>query len=91
MNDFIAQQGWQCPICKRVYSPHTPCCFYCGADGTTKTSTDGTVASEDFITEEDYTYNKKKHRWEISYVRDDSIKKTNTDIPRNVTNYGGKE
>lgn len=40
MNDFIAQQGWQCPLCKRVYSPFTPCCLYCGAEGMTKTSTD---------------------------------------------------
>ena len=39
MNDFLAQQGWQCPICKRVYSPFTPCCFNCGAEGITKTST----------------------------------------------------
>lgn len=28
-----APQGWQCPICKRVYSPTTPCCFYCGGGG----------------------------------------------------------
>lgn len=27
--DF-APQGWQCPICKRVYSPTTPMCYYCG-------------------------------------------------------------
>ena len=27
--DF-AQQGWQCPICKRVYSPTTQMCYYCG-------------------------------------------------------------
>ena len=27
--DFTAQ-GWQCPICKRVYSPTTPMCYYCG-------------------------------------------------------------
>ena len=33
------QQGWQYPICKRVYSPFTPCCFNCGAEGRTKTST----------------------------------------------------
>lgn len=26
----FAQQGWQCPICKRVYSPFTPMCWYCG-------------------------------------------------------------
>lgn len=27
---FGAPQGWQCPICKRVYSPLTPMCYYCG-------------------------------------------------------------
>ena len=27
--DFIPQ-GWQCPICKRVYSPNTSMCLYCG-------------------------------------------------------------
>ena len=25
-----AQQGWQCPICGRVYSPTTVMCLYCG-------------------------------------------------------------
>lgn len=29
-NMFSAPQGWQCPICKRVYSPLTPMCYYCG-------------------------------------------------------------
>lgn len=29
INVFGAPQGWQCPICKRVYSPSTPMCFYC--------------------------------------------------------------
>ena len=28
-NGIFAQQGWQCPICKRVYSPFTQMCFYC--------------------------------------------------------------
>lgn len=23
-------RGWQCPICKRVYSPFTKMCLYCG-------------------------------------------------------------
>lgn len=32
MSEFIVQQGWQCPICKRVYSPFTPCCFNCGGN-----------------------------------------------------------
>lgn len=27
---FSAMQGWQCPICKRVYSPFTHMCTYCG-------------------------------------------------------------
>lgn len=26
----FAAQGWQCPICKRVYSPTTFMCYYCG-------------------------------------------------------------
>ena len=36
----FAPQGWQCPICKRVYSPMTTMCYYCGNGvQTTKTST----------------------------------------------------
>ena len=34
--------GWQCPICKRVYSPMTPACFVCG-NGTRTVSVDTTV------------------------------------------------
>lgn len=33
-NGIFAQQGWQCPICKRVYSPHTAMCYYCGGKET---------------------------------------------------------
>lgn len=33
------QQGWQCPICGRVYSPTTAMCFYCGNEETTSTTT----------------------------------------------------
>lgn len=29
INTFGAPQGWQCPICKRVYSPFTPMCYHC--------------------------------------------------------------
>lgn len=28
--DKFIQQGWQCPICGRVYSPSTAMCYYCG-------------------------------------------------------------
>lgn len=45
-NQFFAQQGWQCPICKRVYSPTTPMCYYCGNTGTTTTDT-VTVTQQD--------------------------------------------
>ena len=49
MDNFnFAQQGWQCPICKRVYSPFTPCCFNCGAEGRTYTSTGTGVADIDW-------------------------------------------
>lgn len=48
ISNFQAQQGWQCPVCKRVYSPFTPCCFYCGEEGMTKTSTStGTIEYKD--------------------------------------------
>ena len=40
------QQGWQCPICKRVYAPFMPCCSYCGEEGRTKTSTTTEPISE---------------------------------------------
>lgn len=34
------QQGWQCPICRRVYSPFTSMCLYCGkGEISTSTST----------------------------------------------------
>lgn len=34
MNNYAvsAMQGWQCPICKRVYSPLMPTCLYCHGD-----------------------------------------------------------
>lgn len=45
ISNFQVQQGWQCPVCKRVYSPFTPCCFYCGEEGMTKTTT--TITTSD--------------------------------------------
>ena len=38
--EYIVQQGWQCPICRRVYSPHISMCLYCGGD--TKTTSTNT-------------------------------------------------
>lgn len=47
MNNFIAQQGWQCPICKTIYSPNTPVCFYCNPNSTRTTAT--TVPDDNII------------------------------------------
>lgn len=44
-NVMLISQGWQCPICKRVYSPYTSMCFYCG-NQKIETST-GTVIGSD--------------------------------------------
>lgn len=35
-------QGWQCPICGRVYSPMIPMCYYCGGEQKTITYTTST-------------------------------------------------
>lgn len=40
-NDFgFASQGWQCPLCGRVYSPYTSRCFYCNNTNNTYATTD---------------------------------------------------
>lgn len=41
-NYTLAQQGWQCPICKKVYSPSTPWCYYCGGESKISTKYIGT-------------------------------------------------
>lgn len=30
--DQVIIPGWQCPICKRIYSPYTEKCSYCGPE-----------------------------------------------------------
>jgi len=36
--NLFVQQGWQCPLCHRVYSPMTPMCFYCPPKTDTNTN-----------------------------------------------------
>ena len=52
MSDFIVQQGWQCPICKRVYSPLTFMCYFCGGETVTSTGT-GTFSDNDWKKKQD--------------------------------------
>lgn len=33
------QQGWQCPVCKRVYAPFVSECSYCGRETVTNIGT----------------------------------------------------
>ena len=43
MSDYgsmFVPQGWQCPVCKRVYSPSQYYCLNCGGTYTTTITTD---------------------------------------------------
>ena len=45
--NFIPQ-GWECPKCKRIYSPTTQMCSYCPQNVTSVTTTEtatGTIAT----------------------------------------------
>ena len=35
----LIPQGWQCPVCKRVYSPTTSVCSFCGGGWSASTTT----------------------------------------------------
>lgn len=35
----FVRQGWQCPVCRRVYSPDTPMCYSCSNYETITTTT----------------------------------------------------
>lgn len=49
MYDFnFAPQGWQCPVCKRVYAPSTPWCYFCGGSTVTSTTTTTSDPNKDF-------------------------------------------
>ena len=41
-NNLLVQQGWQCPCCKRIYSPTTHMCYYCVPEKQTAQTTSGT-------------------------------------------------
>ena len=47
---MFAPQGWQCPICHRVYSPTMPMCFTCGNNETTMaTNTEYETKKAEFV------------------------------------------
>lgn len=55
-----AQQGWQCPICKRIYSPFTPMCYICGGEVSTSTTTEHTL---DWMKHDSTTSPNTEIRW----------------------------
>lgn len=45
-------QGWQCPVCKRVYAPGFPFCTSCGGGKvvtTTNATTDVDITQEEWV------------------------------------------
>lgn len=40
MYQLQAQQGWQCPICKKIYAPNIPECLHCNNVKTELKTTD---------------------------------------------------
>ena len=46
------KEGWLCPVCRRVFSPDTPWCYFCGGEAKTVTTDKLTVNDqpiEEFI------------------------------------------
>ena len=39
MYNMPPREGWQCPVCGRVYSPIITMCYYCGNETTSTTTT----------------------------------------------------
>ena len=51
----LVEQGWQCPVCKRIYAPSTSMCLYCGGNMKAKTTTGISIDDmEDFTTTSSY-------------------------------------
>ena len=75
MSEFIAQQGWQCPICKRVYSPFTFMCYYCGGDTVTTTGT-GTATPYN-LQDEGFTTNRMGTFSDIDWKKQQTVTTTN--------------
>ena len=45
--DFFTPLGWQCPICKKVYSPAVPICYECSAKDVIRNES-GTSAADGY-------------------------------------------
>ena len=91
MNDFpnFVQQGWQCPICKRIYSPLTPSCFWCGNEQiitTTQLPTTGTEIPQTGTSTCDTTVPQDAGEMGLNWVAEQLGVDRNTDAKENSTN-----
>lgn len=59
MNELFTNvwKGWQCPICKRIYSPFTSMCLYCGGNQETQTTISPNTGG--FVEEQSSDFRKK--------------------------------
>ena len=74
---MIPEQGWQCPICRRVYNPRQAMCLYCGEGSISKQSD----SAQPYIPEQDFI-------WPTNKIKDLT---TNTTTTLNgVSNYAIK-
>jgi len=54
MDNMPPQQGWQCPVCGRVYAPWMSECTHCGNEVSTVTTTTFSLGSNtDHVSEEE--------------------------------------
>ena len=42
---MMIEQGWQCPVCKRIYNPRQEMCLYCGGENKITSSTSEWIIS----------------------------------------------
>lgn len=51
MYQLQAQQGWQCPVCKKIYAPNIPECLHCNNVETELKTTAGKTLTIDWAKE----------------------------------------
>lgn len=49
LHDMWIQQGWQCPICKRVLAPNQSYCIFCASQDNKTYVTSGTSVDVDYL------------------------------------------
>lgn len=56
LNDIWIQQGWQCPICKKVMSPTQSYCIFCASQDNKTYVSSGTSIDVDWVKHQTKTF-----------------------------------